>query len=508
MSLLKILELTHSFGDNILLDGVSFDLYDNEKIGLVGKNGTGKSTLLKILNREIIHERGAVEWRPRITVGYLDQYLEIDPGQSIREYLQKAFAGLYALERQYNKLLAESDIKKLEQAAVIQEKLLSQGFYESDTKIDRVATGLGITAFGLEKEVSKLSGGQRAKVILAKLLLENPDVLLMDEPTNFLDKQHIDWLTKYLQGFSGAFIIVSHHFDFLNNITNNICEVEFQSVIKYKGNLEAYLKAKDMRHQQYIKNYTAQKKFIERTEDYINRNKARASTARLAKSREKMLNKVERLSPPKELIRPNFRFICDYLGNGNILNVEKLLIGYEHPLLPELSFCLPWGGRMAITGFNGIGKSTLVKTLLGEINALSGSFNFHDGTEIGYFAQEYVWDDEMSPFDFIAYSFPKMSQKEIRTALAQAGLKGGHIFRQIKSLSGGEQAKARICALSLSPCNLLVMDEPTNHLDSLAKEALIEALSDFRGSVIVISHEKQFCEKVADSPPLNLAKKI
>ncbi|MCL2284900.1 MAG: ATP-binding cassette domain-containing protein [Firmicutes bacterium] len=504
MSILKVSNLTHSYGDNALLQDISFDLYEGEKMGLVGLNGSGKSTMLKILTGEIIHEAGNIEWRPKISVGYLDQYRELEPGLTIREYLQTAFAELYALEARYNDINEElahtADTKRIEQSAACLEQLLSSGFYELDSHIDRVAGGLGVAALGMEKEVSKLSGGQRAKVILAKLLLERPDVLIMDEPTNFLDKSHIEWLTQFLRDFKGSFIVVSHHFDFLDGITNCICEIEFQSVSKYKGNLTAYLSSKDLRRQHYIKNYMSQQKWIEKTEDYIIRNKARASTANTAKSRQKMLDRVTRLAPPKENVRPNFKFKSMSLGNGYVLEADSLEIGYDRVLLPKMSFNLEWGRKMAITGFNGIGKTTLVKTLLGEIPALSGWSKFHDKVHVGYFRQEYAWDDDtLTPYSYIASLFPQMTRREIYTALAQAGIGAKHILQRLTTLSGGEQAKVRICHLSLTRHNLLVLDEPTNHLDVTAKEILQNAIREYAGSVIVISHEKSFSSGLVDT---------
>ena len=504
MSLLKVSNLTHSYGDNALLQDISFDLYEGEKMGLVGLNGSGKSTMLKILTGEIIHEGGNIEWRPKISVGYLDQYRELEQGLTIREYLQTAFAELYALEAKYNAINEElahsADPKRIEQSATCLEQLLSGGFYGLDSHIDRVAGGLGVAALGMDTQVSKLSGGQRAKVILAKLLLEQPDVLIMDEPTNFLDKSHIEWLTQFLRDFKGSFIVVSHHFDFLDGITNCICEIEFQSVSKYKGNLTAYLSSKDLRRQHYIKNYMSQQKWIEKTEDYIIRNKARASTANTAKSRQKMLDRVARLAPPRENVRPNFKFISTSLGSGYVLEADSLEIGYDRVLLPKMTFNLEWGRRMAITGFNGIGKTTLVKTLLGEIPALSGWSKFHDKARVGYFQQEYAWgDDSLTPYSYIASLFPQMTRREIYTALAQAGIGAKHILQRLTTLSGGEQAKVRICRLSLSQHNLLVLDEPTNHLDVTAKEILQNAIREYTGSVIVISHEKSFSSGLVDT---------
>ncbi|MCL2405378.1 MAG: ATP-binding cassette domain-containing protein [Defluviitaleaceae bacterium] len=502
MSILKVTNMTHSYGDNTLLQGISFDLFEGEKMGLVGLNGSGKSTLIKILTGEIIHEAGDIHWRPKISVGYLDQYRELDQGLTIREYLQTAFAELYDIEAKYNaindELMLSADKKKIEQSASYLDKLLINGFYELDSYIDRVASGLGVTLLGMDTEVSKLSGGQRAKVILAKLLLERPDVLIMDEPTNFLDKSHIQWLTQFLIDFKGSFIVVSHHFDFLDAITNCVVEIEFKSVVKYKGNMTAYLGSKDMRRAHYIKKYMSQVKWIEKTEDYISRNKARASTANMAKSRQKMLDRVSRLAPPKENLRPNFKFNSAPLGSRYVIEADNLVIGYDYPLLPAISFKLDWGAKMAITGFNGIGKTTLVKTLLQVIPALSGKSRFHDKALVGYFQQEYAWGED-TPYSYIASLFPKMANKEIYLALAQAGVGGKHALQRLTTLSGGEQAKVRICHLSLTQHNLLVLDEPTNHLDITAKNILRKALIEYSGSVIVISHDKNFNEGLVDS---------
>ncbi|MDR1705530.1 MAG: ATP-binding cassette domain-containing protein [Clostridiales bacterium] len=501
MSLLKVKNITHAFGDNTLLNSISFDLNDGEKMGIVGANGAGKSTLLKILVGEASQDGGTVEWRPRISVGYLDQYAEIPQGHSVVSYLRTAFAALYAMEDRYNKLnLRISDNPEprlVEQAAAIQQRLAESGFYELDSHIARVCAGLGITALGMDKMISKLSGGQRAKVILAKLLLEAPDVLIMDEPTNFLDKAHIEWLTRYLAGFKGAFIVVSHHFDFLDGITSCICEIEFHSIVKYRGNLTAYLSQKDIRKLQYINEYNAQRRIIEKAEDYIAKNKVRASTARLAKSREKMLDKIDHMPPPKELPKPGFRFICGWKGFGPMMEVRDLVIGYTGPLLPSLSFTMKWGQKLVITGFNGIGKTTLVKTILGEVPALSGGCWLHDNLSVGYFEQEPAWDDKgQTPYEYIASLYPALEKKQVMGALAKAGVTSKHFNQRLATLSGGEQAKVKICQLSLKTCNLLILDEPTNHLDAAAKTVLREALLDYPGGVILITHEAAFREGI------------
>ncbi len=512
MSLLTVTNLTHDFGGNVILRNVNFELFNKERMGLVGHNGSGKSTLLKILIGDMVQESGDVWWHPKANVGYLDQYVEIDTSHDVRSYLQTAFKRLYELDERYHALNEELERhptdELIRQAASAHAILDKAGFYELDTYINKVCSGLGVTALGMDTPVEHLSGGQRAKVILAKLLLENPDVLLLDEPTNFLDRAHIDWLTKYLKSFEGAFIVVSHDFDFLDSITTCICDIENLAVSRYKGNLTAYLQYKNKRKEQYIKEYTAQQKFIEKTEDYIRRNKARASTSNMAKSREKMLAKVERMAPPKNVRKVHFRFKYTPLTTETALEVKDLKVGYYYPILPPISFTLKTGKRMVVTGFNGVGKSTLIKTLMGDLPGMGGTFKFGERVVCGYFRQDTVWEnDAVTPFQFISSLYPKFTKKEVYAALAKVGITNEHIEQQLSTLSGGEQAKVRICHLMLTPCNLLVLDEPTNHLDINTKIAFEEAIAAFEGGLILISHDHNFYAPFVDDV-LDIAKLI
>lgn len=500
--MLEVKGLTHSFGDKVLYEDASFSLYNKEHMGLVGQNGTGKSTLIKILTGEILPSHGEIIRHPKAKIGHLDQYADISPTYTIEEFLKTAFSSLYEAEAKLNqinqKLIGSSDKSLIKQSASIMEMLSREDFYSISASIGKVAGGLGITAMGMDTPIKNLSGGQRAKVILAKLLLQNPNILLLDEPTNFLDASHIDWLAKYLRGYKGAFIVVSHNFEFLNMITSCVLDIEFGKITKYTGDYKAFVAQKEQRREEYVKNFNSQQKLIARTEDYIARNKARASTARMAQSRQKMLDKIKVITPPNILKEPVFKFEYSPLNAQKILEVKDLEVGYFYPLLPKLNFEIRNKERVAITGFNGIGKSTLIKTIIGEIKALSGKYLFAQGVVIGYFAQELSWENCSTPLEYLSELHPKLTQKELRKILGLCSVKNEHMIQKIDSLSGGEQAKVKMAGIMLKSCNILIFDEPTNHLDAEAKVALTKAIKKFEGTVILVSHERSFYENWAD----------
>ncbi len=312
MALLEVINLSHSFAEKILYKDSSFELYKGEHMGIVGQNGTGKSTLIKILLKDILPDKGSIKWQSGTTIGHLDQYANIDEMQTIFDYLRTSFMELYEIEKKLNKLYEEMAENYSEtimnKVSNYQELLEKSNFYGIDSTIQKVSSGLGINAMGMDTLLKNLSGGQRAKVILAKLLLQKPEVLVLDEPTNFLDKEHIEWLSEYLQTFEGAFIIVSHDFDFLEKVTTCICDIEFNKIKKYKGSYESFLKQKEFLREDYIRQYNAQQKEIKKLEDYIAKNKVRASTAQMAKSREKKLDKMEKIEKPTFTSKPHFRF--------------------------------------------------------------------------------------------------------------------------------------------------------------------------------------------------------
>lgn len=508
MGLLEAINISHSFGDKILYKNASFELFKGEHMGIVGENGAGKTTLLDSLSAKIIPDVGEIRVQKGIKLGYLDQHAKINTDISIFEYLKTAFNDLYEiddkLKKIYENMAEDSSEEILNKASDYQSLLVNRGFYEIESNILKVADGLGINSFGIDSKLKNLSGGQRAKVILAKLLLENPDVLLLDEPTNFLDTNHIIWLTDYLKNFKNAFVVISHDFEFLDKITNCICNIEFNNIKKYSGNFSKFIKNKEMNKISYEREFKAQQKEINKLETYIQKNKVRASTAKQAKSRQKMLDKMERLSAPKELEKPHFIFKSMPISSGKAMIIKDLEVGYNNkPILPRINLEILNGEKIAIVGFNGIGKSTLLKTLLGIISPVKGYSWTFDTTHVAYFEQELNWEDNtLSPLEIIRDKFPKLSQKDARSCLAKCAISSKEVLEPIKLLSGGEQAKVKLCMLMLTNSNFLVLDEPTNHLDVLAKDALKEQLKSWEGTLILVSHDKQFysdiCKKVID----------
>ncbi|MGN1043580.1 MAG: ABC-F family ATP-binding cassette domain-containing protein [Acutalibacteraceae bacterium] len=508
MGLLEIINISHSFGDKILYKNASFELFKGEHMGIVGENGAGKTTLMNSLSGKIIPDVGEIRIQKGIKVGYLDQHAEINKDISIFDYLKTAFDELYEIDNKLKKIydnMAEDNSEEiLNKASDYQSLLVNRGFYEIESSILKVSDGLGITSFGMESKLKNLSGGQRAKVILAKLLLENPDVLLLDEPTNFLDTNHIIWLTDYLKNFKNAFIVISHDFEFLDKITNCICNIEFNNIKKYAGNFSKFVKNKEMNRVSYEREFKAQQKEINKLETYIQKNKVRASTAKQAKSRQKVLDKMDRLSAPKDLEKPHFTFKSAPVSSGKAMIIKNLEVGYNNkPILPKINLEILNGDKIAVVGFNGIGKSTLLKTLMGIIPPVKGYSWTFDTTRIGYFEQELIWEDgSCSPLEIIRDKFPKLSQKDARSCLARCAVSSKEVLEPIRSLSGGEQAKVKICILMLTNSNFLILDEPTNHLDVLAKEALKEQLKLWEGTLLLVSHDRQFygdiCKKVID----------
>lgn len=503
MSLLEIRDLTHSYGEKILYKDACLDIYKGEHVGIVGQNGAGKSTFMKTLMGQEVPDSGIVKWQPKITVGHLDQYAQMDKEVTIFDYLRTAYKDLYDIEQKINDIYASmtddfSD-DMMNKVARLQDQLDQSDFYSIDAKIQKVAAGLGVTAIGLDKKISEISGGQRAKVILSKLLLDSPDMLLLDEPTNFLDKEHVDWLSKYLSEFDGTFAVISHDFDFLDRICNVIVDIEMTSIDKYTGNYSAFTVQKAARREQYIKNYEAQQRQIAKAEDFIARNKARAATAGMARSRQKMLDKMEVLDAPTEHGVPTFEFKCIPTTYNRILEVKDLEVGYYYPLLQKLNFSLENEKKIVIKGFNGIGKSTLIKTLVGEIPSLGGSFKFAPNIKVGYYEQDLNWPNDMqTPLEYLHNEFPRMTEKDIRRELAKCLIKSEHIQQPLKTLSGGEQAKVKLCKLFQKEYTTLILDEPTNHIDQDAKEALRDAIINFRGTVLIVSHEASWYRDFAD----------
>jgi len=496
MSLLEIEGLTHSFGENMLYKNAGLSLNKGEHIGIVGQNGTGKSTLIKICTEQVMPDAGRVVWQPNISVGYLDQYAEIEKDMTMQSFLKSAFLRLYQLEEKMTQAYEKAAMGHtgyLDLAAKYQEQLEIHDFYSIDTRIEQVADGLGLLAAGLDRPIGQMSGGQRAKVILAKLLLEKPDVLLLDEPTNFLDKEHISWLSEYLSGLDNAFMVVSHDYAFLEKIANRICDIDNDTITKYYGTYSEFLRKKTLLREDYVRQYSAQQKEIKKTEEFIRKNIA-GRKSKMARGRRKQLERMEKLEALEQKeITPYFHFPAVPLTNTEHLLVRRLSVGYHYPVLSNIDFSVKGGQKVVITGFNGVGKSTLLKTLTGKIPSMNGCYRFSDQVAIGYFEQDMVWEDiTKTPVQIVSDRYPDMVMKEVRKSLARCGISSKHAMQPVGTLSGGEQAKVKMCLLTLSPCNFLILDEPTNHLDVQAKDSLKTALSEFPGTVLLVSHEENF----------------
>lgn len=505
MSILNVEHLTHGFGDRAIFDDVSFRLLKGEHIGLVGANGEGKSTFMNIVTGKLMPDEGKIEWAKQVRVGYLDQHSTLTKGMTIERVLKSAFAWLFEMEEKMNQIcdsLGEAPPEEMdammEELGVIQDALTLHDFYVIDAKVEEVARALGLLELGLEHDVTDLSGGQRMKVLLAKLLLEKPDILLLDEPTNYLDAEHIAWLKRYLTEYENAFILISHDIPFLNDVVNIIYHMENQRLDRYVGNYEKFEEVYAVKKAQLEAAYRKQQQEISELKDFVARNKARVATRNMAMSRQKKLDKMEVIELAAERPKPEFSFPVGRTPGKYIFETKDLVIGYDEPLSIPLNISLERGHKVALVGANGIGKTTLLKSILGLIPALKGNVVLGENLETGYFEQEIKGENRHTCIDEIWEEFPSFTQYEVRAALARCGLTTKHIESQVRVLSGGEQAKVRLCKLMNRPTNILLLDEPTNHLDVDAKEELQRALKAYRGTILLICHEPEFYQEIVN----------
>ena len=503
--MLVVENVSHGFGARVILENVSFRLKKGEHIALVGANGEGKSSFLNIITKKLMPDAGNIKWSSRATVGYLDQHSVLEKGNTIKDILRGAFKNMFELEQEmlamYDKMGEANDeemTKLLEETAEIQTILENSGFYTIDAKIQEVANGLGLGDIGLDRDVDDLSGGQRTKVLLTKLLLESPTILILDEPTNHLDEEHIVWLTRYLQEYENSFILVSHDVPFINDTCNVIYHIDNAELTRYKGNYDEFVRLNEIKKRQEESAYEKQLEERRKLEDFVQRNKARVATRGMANSRQKILDKMEILERPKEKIKPTFDFRNARAASRFIFQTEDLVLGYNDPLTKPLNFQLERGQKIALKGMNGIGKSTLLRTLLGIQKPFGGSVQLGDYLEIGYFEQESSKDNYNTALDDVWAEYPVLTNYEVRQALAKCGLSNEHITSQVRVLSGGEAAKVRLCKLMLKDINFLVLDEPTNHLDVEAKEELKKAIREFKGTVLLVCHEPEFYSDIVD----------
>lgn len=504
MSILNVEHLSHGFGDRAIFQDVSFRLLKGEHIGLVGANGEGKSTFMNIITGKLMPDEGKVEWAKNVNVGYLDQHTILEKGMTIREVLKSAFGPLFEMEANMNAICdrmgeaSEEEMNEMmEELGTIQDLLMAHDFYIIDSKVDEVGRALGLDEIGMERDVTELSGGQRTKVLLGKLLLQKPDILLLDEPTNYLDVQHIEWLKRYLLDYENAFILISHDIPFLNSVINLVYHMENQRLDRYVGDYDKFQEVYAVKKAQLEAAYKRQQQEIAELEDFVARNKARVATRNMAMSRQKKLDKMEVIELAKEKPKPEFHFLEARTAGKYIFETKDLVIGYDEPLSRPLNLVMERGQKAVLVGANGIGKTTLLKSILGLTPALSGSVELGDYLSIGYFEQEMAPGNTNTCLDEIWKEFPSYTQYQVRSALAKCGLTTKHIESQVRVLSGGEQAKVRLCKLINRESNVLLLDEPTNHLDVDAKAELKRALKEYKGSILLICHEPEFYEGLA-----------
>ena len=504
MSILTVKNLNHGFGDREILKDVNFRLLKGEHVGLIGANGEGKSSFMNIITGNLQPDEGNIEWAKRVRVGYLDQHTALEKGQSVRDALKGAFKYLFDLEAEiqdmYMKMgeVEADDLQDLlDEVGSIQDILDHNDFYIIDAKVEDIARGLGLDEVGLDRDVDELSGGQRTKILLAKLLLEKPDILLLDEPTNYLDEPHIIWLTRYLQEYENAFLLISHDIGFLNSVINLIYHIEDKDLSRYVGDYNDFEKIYEAQKSQLEAAYKKQQQEIASLEDFVQRNKARVATRNMAMSRQKKLDKMDLIELSREKPKPEFNFKRGKTSGKLIFEAKELVIGYNEPLSKPLDLKMERGEKIAIVGANGLGKTTLLRSILGEIPPLYGEVELGQNLEIGYFEQEIKSKNYNSCIEEMWQDFPGYTQFEIRAALAKCGLTTKHIESKVIVLSGGEQAKVRLCKLINKETNVLILDEPTNHLDVDAKEELKRALNDYKGAILLISHDPDFYNSVA-----------
>ena len=507
MSILEIKNLSHLYDSKPLFENASLCINNGEHAGIVGLNGAGKSTFINIIAGNLGQDSGEVKWNSSIRKGYLDQHADIDRTKTVLDYLRGSFAHLYEQNVRMEQLYADmSDITdekeldiKITKANNILDMLTREGFFDLDAVIKKVANGLGVNHFGYDTPVKNLSGGQRAKLLLSKLLLEKPDIMMLDEPTNFLDIEHIAWLVEFLNSFDGTYLVISHDTAFLDKVCRQIVSIENGSIRKYSGNYTQYRTQAVENQKQYADSYIRQQREIEKMEEYIARNSARAATAGMANSRKKMLGRMDIIRKPTEIHDAEFLFPHTELHTKDLLVLKCLEIGYSKALLPAVNLHLNSEAKIWIRGTNGVGKTTLLKTLLGKLPPVSGGFSWHIAANLGYLEQDLIFNNSAeNAFSFFQDRFPRYNQKAVRAALAGVGIKGELALKPIINLSGGEQVRIMLCTLMQKETNVLVLDEPTNHLDVRAKAALQKALINYKGAIILVSHETEFSESICN----------
>lgn len=506
--LIQLNNVTKNFVVNEIFSNVKMEINDKDRVAIVGRNGAGKSTLLKIISGELSFDSGERTISKNTTIGYLSQEFIVREDLSIYEEMITCFDEIISLEANLEKLSyeltpenIENDPALLDRFDRLQNEVLTHKDYHYKSKIESVLYGLDFTKDVFDKKISTFSGGEKTRLSMAKLLLSEPDLLILDEPTNHLDMENVAWLENYLSSYNGAIVIVSHDRYFLDKVVNAVYNLEFGKLKKYVGNYSKFLKQYEEDYEKQLKEFTSQQKDIKRLEEFVQKNIARASTSKMAKSRQKVLDKMELIDNPKKDDKAaNIEFNIKEQSGRDVLMIENLKVGYDGKQVGNAyNFSVYKGDRIAIVGRNGIGKSTLIKTIAKKQNAIGGSVHYGSKVSLGYYDQKQAeFESSKTILNELWDEYPLMKEAEVRTVLGRFLFRGDSVLKIVRDLSGGEKARLQLAKLMLEKNNLLVLDEPTNHLDITSKQVLEDALENYEGTIVFVSHDRYFINKIAN----------
>ena len=506
--LIQLNNVTKNFVVNEIFSNVKMEINDKDRVAIVGRNGAGKSTLLKIISGELSFDSGERTVSKNTTIGYLSQEFIVREDLSIYEEMITCFDEIISLESDLEKLSyeltpenIENDSGLLDRFDRLQNEVLTHKDYHYKSKIESVLYGLDFTKDVFDKKISTFSGGEKTRLSMAKLLLSEPDLLILDEPTYHIDMENVAWLENYLSSYNGAIVIVSHDRYFLDKVVNVVYNLEFGKLKKYVGNYSKFLKQYEEDYEKQLKEFTSQQKDIKRLEEFVQKNIARASTSKMAKSRQKVLDKMELIDNPKKDDKAaNIEFNIKEQSGRDVLMIENLKVGYDGKQVGNAyNFSVYKGDRIAIVGRNGIGKSTLIKTIAKKQNAIGGSVHYGSKVSLGYYDQKQAeFESSKTILNELWDEYPLMKEAEVRTVLGRFLFRGDSVLKIVRDLSGGEKARLQLAKLMLEKNNLLVLDEPTNHLDITSKQVLEDALENYEGTIVFVSHDRYFINKIAN----------
>ncbi|PGM53682.1 ribosomal protection-like ABC-F family protein [Bacillus sp. AFS053548] len=512
MILLQVNNVSKYFGSDIILSNIKLEVQTSDRVAIVGRNGAGKSTLLKIIAGEISYDGGEINKPKDVTVGYLAQNSGLQSDKTIWEEYYSVFNHLVEMQDNMRKLEVKMTREDVYSNQAVYDKVMNEydhlqytfkenGGYQFEADIRSIISGLGFSNEDYETKISSLSGGQKTRLALGKLLLTKPDLLILDEPTNHLDIDTLSWLERYLQSYPGAVLIVSHDRYFLDQVVNIVYEISNHKHQRFVGNYSKYLELKAAQYEQELKQFEKQQEEISKLEDFVQRNIARASTTKRAQSRRKQLDRMVRLDRPLgDESSANFSFTIEKQSGNDVLSVQDLFIGYDRiPTIDHtMRFVLNRGDSVALVGPNGVGKSTLLKTIIGDLEKLQGTIDFGANVSVGYYDQEQAkLTSNKRVLDELWDDYPLMAEQEIRTILGNFLFSGDDVTKIVTSLSGGEKARLALAKLMMKKANFLILDEPTNHLDLDSKEVLENALLDYPGTILFVSHDRYFMNRLS-----------